>query len=239
MAREMDEHLIGELNRKVEGMNPREALGFFLKEYKGKICQATSMGAEDQVITDMIAGIDRGTRIFTLDTGRLYQETYDLIQHTNEEYGISIEVYFPETRKVQEMVREKGINLFYKSVENRKLCCNLRKNESLKRALKGMEVWICGLRKDQTVTRFFNKTVEWDEQHGLIKLNPIIEWNEKQVWAYIRENLVPYNVLHDKGFPSIGCKPCTRAVQPGEDSRAGRWWWENLEHKECGLHHRE
>ena len=235
----MKEKLIAELNSKVEGKSPDEVLEFFLKEFRGKIIQASSMGTEDQVITRMISGIDHNMRIFTLDTGRLYQETYDLIQHTNEEYGISIEVFFPETSKVENMVSEKGINLFYKSMENRKLCCNLRKNESLKRALKGMDVWICGLRKDQTVTRFFNKMVEWDEQHGLIKLNPIINWTEKQVWEYIHEHEIPYNVLHDKGFPSIGCKPCTRAIQPGEDSRSGRWWWENSEQKECGLHNRD
>jgi phosphoadenosine phosphosulfate reductase len=226
---------IEDLNARVAG-DPRKVLDFFLGEYRGRIVQASGMGAEDQVITDMIAGIDRHTRIFTLDTGRLYQETYDLIQRTGEEYNMTIEVFFPDYKKVQGMVREKGINLFYKSIENRKMCCNLRKNESLKRALKGMDVWICGLRKDQTVTRFFNKMVEWDQQHGLIKLNPLINWTEKQVWDYIRERDVPYNVLHDKGFPSIGCKPCTRAIQPGEDSRAGRWWWENSEHKECGLH---
>ena len=234
----MKDQIIKELNAKLDGMSPEEVLGYFLKEYRGKIIQASSMGAEDQVLTDMITRIDRSTRIFTLDTGRLYQETYDLIQHTNEEYGIAIEVFFPDYKKVQKMVMEKGINLFYKSIENRKMCCNLRKNESTKRALKGMDVWICGLRKDQTVTRFFNKRVEWDEQHGLIKLNPIINWTEKQVWEYIHEKDVPYNVLHDKGFASIGCKPCTRAIQPGEDSRAGRWWWENYEHKECGLHNR-
>lgn len=235
----MHEDLIADLNRKVEGWGPQQVLSFFLREYRGKISLASSMGAEDQVLTDMIVGIDPQTRIFTLDTGRLYQETYDLIQHTNEEYGISIEVLFPDYEKVQQMVGEKGINLFYKSIENRRLCCHIRKNESLKRALKGVGVWICGLRKDQTVTRFFNRMVEWDEQHGLIKLNPLINWTEKQVWEYIRENQVPYNILHDKGFPSIGCKPCTRAVQPGEDSRAGRWWWENSEHKECGLHNRK
>ena len=124
------------------------------------------------------------------------------------------------------------------SVENRKLCCGIRKNEPLKRALKGMDAWICGLRKDQTVTRFYNKAVEWDAQHGLFKLNPLINWTEKQVWNYIRENNIPYNVLHDRGFPSIGCQPCTRAIKPGEDSRAGRWWWEQSENKECGLHNK-
>lgn len=232
----MKEQLIDQLNEKWTGKAPGEILKHFLKEYKGKIVLASSMGMEDQVLTRMISEIDRETRIFTLDTGRLFQETYDLIQHTNEEYGLNIEVYFPDSGQVQEMVAAKGINLFYKSIDNRKLCCDIRKNQPLKRALSGMEMWICGLRKDQTVTRFFNKLVEWDEKHKLLKLNPLIRWTEKQVREYIRANEVPYNVLHDKGFPSIGCKPCTRAIQPGEDSRAGRWWWENAEHKECGLH---
>ena len=213
-----------------------EILAYFLKHYKGKILQATSMGAEDQVITHLICSLDKNTRIITLDTGRLFQETYDLIAKTNDHFKINIEIYFPDNKHVEDMVREKGINLFYESVENRKLCCGIRKNESLKRALLGMDVWICGLRKDQTVTRFYNKVVEWDEQYGLLKINPLINWTEKQVWQFIRENDIPYNVLHDKGFTSIGCQPCTRAIQPGEDSRAGRWWWETEENKECGLH---
>jgi len=235
----MKAHLIEQLNEKWKGKSPEEVLTYFLKEYRGKIIFASSMGAEDQVLTKMIADMDRDTRMFTLDTGRLYQETYNLIQHTNEEYGLNIEVYFPDSGEVQDMVASKGINLFYKSIENRKLCCDIRKNQSLKRALSGMEIWVCGLRKDQTVTRFFNNLVEWDDKHKLMKLNPLIDWTEKQVWQYIKDHEVPYNVLHDKGFPSIGCKPCTRAIQPGEDSRAGRWWWENAEHKECGLHNSE
>jgi phosphoadenosine phosphosulfate reductase len=235
----MKAHLVDQLNEKWRGKTPEEILEYFLREYKGKIILASSMGAEDQVLTRMVSLIDRDTRIFTLDTGRLYQETYDLIQHTIEEYGLNIEIYFPDAGLVQEMVASKGINLFYKSIENRRLCCDVRKNKSLERALSGMEMWICGLRKDQTVTRFFNKLVEWDEKHKLLKLNPLIDWTEKQVWQYIRENDVPCNVLHDRGFPSIGCKPCTRAIQPGEDSRAGRWWWEKEEHKECGLHNSE
>lgn len=213
-----------------------EVLAFFLDQYKGKIVQATSMGSEDQVITSMIYSLDKNTRIITLDTGRMFQETYDLIAQTNDHFSINIEVYFPDNKRVEEMVKEKGINLFYESVENRKLCCGIRKNESLKRALKGMNAWICGLRKDQTVTRFYNKVVEWDEQYGLLKVNPLINWTEKQVWGYIRENNIPYNILHDRGFPSIGCQPCSRAIQPGEDSRAGRWWWETEENKECGIH---
>ena len=230
--------------RKIEAWNtewnarePEQVLAFFLDEFKGTILQATSLGIEDQVITQMIAGIDNKTRIITLDTGRLFQETYDLIQHTMEEYGVMIETMFPDYKRVQEMVREKGINLFYQSVENRKLCCHIRKNESLIRSLKGMKIWICGLRKDQTVTRFYHKLVEWDEKHGLIRLNPLINWTEKQVWEYIHRHDIPYNVLHDKGYASIGCLPCTRPIQQGEDPRAGRWWWENEEHKECGLHY--
>jgi len=215
-----------------------DILTYFLTHYKGRIVQGSGMGAEDQVITRMICDIDKTVRIFTLDTGRLFQETYDLIQKTNEHFSINIEVYFPDYKKVEKMVKEKGINLFYESLENRQLCCHIRKNEPLKRALKGMDVWICGLRKDQTVTRFYNKAVEWDKQHGLIRVNPLINWTEKQVWDYIREHQIPYNVLHDKGYPSIGCLPCTHAVKPGEDPRAGRWWWEDKGPKECGLHYK-
>jgi phosphoadenosine phosphosulfate reductase len=213
-----------------------EILSFFLQQHRGKIVQATSMGAEDQAITHMICLIDRNTRFITLDTGRLFQETYDLISRTNTHFNINIEIFFPDHEKVEKMVRERGINLFYESIENRKLCCGIRKNEPLQRALQGMDAWICGLRKDQTVARFYNKVVEWDEQHGLFKVNPLINWTEKQVWNYIHENNIPYNILHDKGFPSIGCQPCTRAIMPGEDMRAGRWWWEEDANKECGLH---
>ena len=196
------------------------------------------MGAEDQVITEMIASIDRKTRIFTLDTGRLFSETYDLIDLTNKRYGINIEIYFPDASRVENMVKSKGINLFYESVENRKLCCHIRKIEPLKRALKGLDVWISGLRKEQSVTRNLLSVIEWDTLHNLIKVNPILNWTTDQVWDYIREKKIPYNPLHDRGYPSIGCLPCTRAIQPGESIRSGRWWWENPEMKECGLHER-
>lgn len=231
-------HRIDELNKRASGLNAMESLEFFLKEFKGKIALSSSMGAEDQVIIDMIVNIDPTSRIFTLDTGRVFPETYDVIDRTNKKYGISIEIFFPDYRQVEEMVREKGINLFYESVENRKRCCHIRKVEPLKRAFKGLDVWICGLRREQSVTRYNAKMVEWDDANGLIKLNPLIDWKEKDVWDYIKANDVPYNELHDKGFPSIGCQPCTRAVKPGEDVRAGRWWWEEPEHKECGLHNR-
>jgi phosphoadenosine phosphosulfate reductase len=216
--------------------SPEETLAFFLKEYKGKIALASSLSAEDQALTNMVCNIDKDTRIFTLDTGRLFLETYDIIDLTNKHYHIHIEVYFPDATQVEKMVYEKGVNLFYESVENRKLCCNIRKQEPLKRAFEGLEVWICGLRRDQSITRLSTPVVEWDSANDLIKVNPLFDWTEKQVWDYIKENNVPYNALHDRGFPSIGCQPCTRAVAEGDDVRAGRWWWEAKENKECGLH---
>ena len=153
-------------------------------------------------------------------------------------YGIKIEVFFPDYHEVQRMVREEGINLFYNSVESRHRCCQIRKLEPLHRAMQGLDVWVCGLRRQQSVTRKNMNLVEWDDIHGLIKVNPLIEWTEQQVWDYIHEHSVPYNKLHDKGYPSIGCEPCTRAVKPGEDIRSGRWWWEDPNHRECGLHQR-
>ena len=231
-----NEKIISELNLKLKNKTPEEVINFFLEEYKNKIALSSSLGAEDQVLTHMIVSIDKSTEIFTLDTGRYFQETYDLIDQTNKKYDIKIKIFFPDAKQVEEMVNEKGVNLFYDSVENRKFCCKIRKLEPLKRAFKGLDVWICGLRQSQSITRINTKLVEWDDKNNLIKVNPLIEWSEKQVWDYIRENDVPYNVLHDKGYPSIGCKPCTRAIKPGEDLRAGRWWWEEPENKECGLH---
>lgn len=225
-------------NEKWAKSNPVDFLNYFLGEFGERIALATSLGAEDQVITDMLAGIDKNFKIFTLDTGRLFPETYKLIDETNYKYNIKIDVYFPQSELVQKMVKERGINLFYESVENRKMCCGVRKVEPLQRAFEGLEVWICGLRKDQTVSRFFSQLVEWDKVNGLIKINPLIDWTEKDVWSYIREKNVPFNPLHQRGFASIGCQPCTRAVQPGEDFKAGRWWWEGQEQKECGLHKR-
>jgi len=226
---------VEELNNELKDSTPREVLEYFISGHKGKIAQSTSLGAEDQVLTDMICTIDNKTRIFSLDTGRLFQETYDLIENTNKKYNINIDIYFPDWQNVEEMVREKGINLFYRSIENRKRCCYLRKIEPLTRALKGMEVWISGIRKDQTVSRFYSELVEWDDTHKLVKINPLLKWTEKQVWEYIKEHNVPYNILHDRGYKSIGCQPCTRAVKKGEDFRAGRWWWEEPDSRECGV----
>ena len=226
------------LNTKYSQATAEQLLSGFLDEYKGKIALSSSLGIEDQVLTSMICNIDKETKIFTLDTGRLFPETYDLIHRTNHKYGIKLSIYFPDAKHVEEMVNTKGINLFFESVENRKLCCNLRKIEPLKRAFAGLEVWICGLRSEQSVTRQNMQRIEWDEANGLIKLNPLMDWTEEEVRSYIKAHRIPYNPLHDKGFPSIGCQPCTRAIFPGEDIRAGRWWWENPDTKECGLHKR-
>jgi phosphoadenosine phosphosulfate reductase len=224
------------LNQQLLGKNANELIGFFLHEFKGRIALSSSLGLEDQVLTEMICSIDPDTKIFTLDTGRLFPETYDLIHRTNLKYGIQMQVYFPEAQHVEEMVKTRGINLFYNSIEDRKTCCFVRKIEPLRRAFAGLEVWICGLRRDQSITRSAMQPVEWDEANGLIKLNPLIDWTEDQVRTYIQEHKIPYNPLHDKDYPSIGCQPCTRAILPGEDLRAGRWWWESPDTRECGLH---
>ncbi len=233
------EKLAQKLSDELKGKSAKEILEFFINEHEGKVGLASSLGVEDQVLTDMITRIDKSTKIFTLDTGRVFPETYKVLDETNKKYGISIEVFFPESGSVERMVNEKGINLFYESIENRKLCCLVRKIEPLKRALNEIDVWVTGLRKDQSVTRFFTPLVEWDENNKVIKVNPLLNWGEKDVWKYIKENNVPYNELHDNGFPSIGCQPCTRAIKDDEDVRAGRWWWEQPEHKECGLHVKE
>ncbi|MBQ9638672.1 MAG: phosphoadenylyl-sulfate reductase [Bacteroidales bacterium] len=230
--------LANELNSRFATAAPEEVLAYFLQAYKGRIALSSSLSYEDQTLTHMICAIDKTTRIFTLDTGRLFPETYNLIERTNERYGIHIEVFFPEHERVQQMVREHGINLFYKSVDLRHLCCNTRKIEPLKRAMQGLDVWICGLRRSQSTTRTDMRMVEYDEADGMLKLNPLIEWSEEQLLQYVRSNAVAYNPLHKRGYPSIGCQPCTRAVDPGEDVRSGRWWWEDPNKRECGLHSR-
>lgn len=232
------ENLVREYNEQLSGCTPLEVIRFFLDHYANKAGFASSMGAEDQVITQMIASVDPQAYIFTLDTGRMFPETYDLIDITSRRYKISIRVFSPQAGEVEKMVNEKGINLFYESIENRKLCCHIRKIEPLGRALKGLDIWFSGIRKEQAVTRQDLHLVEWDSLHHLIKVNPLIEWTEDQVWDYIRKNDIPFSKLHDLGFRSIGCQPCTRPVEPGEDVRAGRWWWEHPEMRECGLHKR-
>lgn len=219
-----------------ESMNEQEVLSWGLKTYGDKIALASSFGAEDVVLVDLLFKLNPRARIFTLDTGRLNQETYDVMDAIRDKYGIRIEVFHPQAEKVEKMTEEYGFNLFYNSIDDRKLCCNVRKMEPLKRALSGLDAWITGLRREQAVTRTDVMKVERDRSNGLIKLNPLVEWTEEQIWDYIKANDVPYNALHDRGFPSIGCEPCTRAVKQGEDLRAGRWWWETPEQKECGLH---
>lgn len=230
---------ITQLNEEFANATPEALLGYFLNRYGSRIALSSSLSIEDQVLTDMICRLKPDARIFTLDTGRLFPETYNLIDQTAMHYGIRLEVFFPDCTEVEKLVADCGINGFYESLEKRKRCCRIRKLDPLERALRGLDAWICGLRREQSVTRSEMRAIEWDEAHGLLKINPLINWHEEQVWEYIRRNHVPYNKLHEQGFPSIGCQPCTRAVKPGEDIRAGRWWWESPDHKECGLHLRK
>lgn len=230
--------LIDGINEILQDASASEVLEYFLKRYNEKVALSSSFGAEDQVLTDLMLSIDKNAHIFTLDTGRLHPETYDVMDATNLKYNIKVDVYFPKTQSVQELYKTQGINGHYESIKKRKNCCFIRKIEPLQRALDDVEVWITGLRSEQSVTRTQMPLVEYDENFKVIKVNPLIRWSEEDVWDYIKKHSVPYNKLHDQGFPSIGCAPCTRAVKDGEDVRSGRWWWENPEHKECGLHNK-
>ena len=226
---------VDELNSRMH--TAEDALRWASETLHPRIAKASSFGAEDAVIMDIMLGINSDFRFFTLDTGRLPQETYDIMDVVTKRYGITIEVLFPDTKDVENMVRKNGVNLFYDSVDNRKLCCDIRKTRPINRMLGTLDGWITGLRSDQTGIRAGAKMFEIDDLHGgILKINPIIDWTWDQVWQYIRDNNLPYNGLLDKGYPSIGCQPCTRPIKPGEDLRAGRWWWEQGEHKECGLH---
>ncbi len=232
----MESQKIADYREALRTASAGQVLQYLNRKHPGKLVFSSSMGAEDQVITHMLTAITPTPDIFTLDTGRLFYETYDLIEKTNSRYKINIRVMFPDREAVEKMVNAKGINLFYHSVENRKACCAVRKIEPLRRALKGYDVWVTGLRREQSPTRNDLHVVDWDDTHQIIKVNPLLEWTEGQLWDYIQAHDIPYNPLHDKGYPSLGCKPCTRAIMPGEDIRAGRWWWEQPETKECGLH---
>ena len=229
---------IHRLNDAFEGKPAEALLEWALERFHPRIALASSFGAEDVVLIDMLWRIQPQVRVFTLDTWRLHTETYDVIDRIRERYGIAVEIYTPDPTEVAEMVRAHGYNLMYRSVELRKLCCHVRKVKPLERALAGLEAWITGLRREQAVTRAHVAKIERDRAHGgRVKLNPLADWSWEQVWTYIRRHKVPYNVLHDRGYPSIGCAPCTRAVRPGEDPRAGRWWWEHdAAPRECGLH---
>jgi phosphoadenosine phosphosulfate reductase len=196
---------------------------------------ACSFGAEDMVLLDVIARNAKTIEVFTLDTGRLPEETQTLLEAARDKYPITIRTYFPDAAEVEAWVQQNGPNAFYKSIAQRKQCCEIRKIAPLHRALAGKKSWITGLRRDQSQTRQTLELEAWDDANGLTKINPLVDWTSDEVWAYIKNHDVPYNALHDRGYPSIGCAPCTRAVQPGEDIRAGRWWWESSS-KECGLH---
>ena len=220
---------------KTKGLSIEETLAFLANEYKSKVVFSTSFGQEDQVITDLIFKNDVPIALFTLDTGRLFQETYDVFHQTLKKYKKDIKVCFPEASAVEQLLEEKGPNSFYESVENRKECCFIRKVAPLKKALKGNTIWITGLRAEQSENRSDLALFEYDAHFDKIKFNPLLKWTLKEVEDYLEKNNVPQNALHKKGFVSIGCAPCTRAITPDEDIRAGRWWWESS-HKECGLH---
>jgi phosphoadenosine phosphosulfate reductase len=220
----------------IEGKNILESLRILSEKFEGEIVFSTSFGIEDQVITDFIFKNNLPIKVFTLDTGRNFQETYATWNKTLLKYKKTIDVFYPNTEGVEKLVREKGPSSFYDSVENRKECCYIRKVEPLNRALKNQKIWITGIRAEQSTNRHDMSNVEWDGGHNLVKFHPLFDWSFDDVKHYVRENGIPYNPLHDKGFVSIGCAPCTRAIQAGEDFRAGRWWWEDASKKECGLH---
>jgi phosphoadenosine phosphosulfate reductase len=223
------------LSAKTADFSIEETLAFLANEYKDKVVFSTSFGQEDQVITALIAKNDLPITIFTLDTGRLFQETYDVFHKTLKKYKKEIKVYFPEAAAVEKLLETKGPNSFYDSVDNRKECCFIRKVAPLTKALKGNAIWITGLRAEQSENRNDLALFEYDEKFEIIKFNPLLKWTLKEVEDYLEKNNVPQNALHKQGFVSIGCAPCTRAITPDEDIRAGRWWWESS-HKECGLH---
>jgi phosphoadenosine phosphosulfate reductase len=234
----MEKNLLDTLKSELENVSPEKGLELVSSAVRGEAKFSTSFGLEDQVITHLIATHRLPIEIFTLDTGRLFQETYDVFALTRQQYNVPIVTYFPQQSKVEDLLKRKGPNSFYESVENRKECCFIRKVEPLQRALKQTKVWITGLRAEQSANRSSMSVVEWDDQYQLIKYNPLLHWTLDDVNSFIEKNKVPVNTLHKKGYPSIGCAPCTRAIMPGEDARAGRWWWESSS-KECGLHEKK
>jgi len=234
--KEIDPHEIAVLLAETAGLSPEDLLAWAARRFGNRVAFASSFGAEDQVLTDMLSRAAAKLAVFTLDTGRLPQETYDVMAATRQRYGLTIEVLFPQAADVEEMMTSHGPNSFRESVEDRKLWCHGRKVLPPRRRLAGLDAWITGLRRDQAATRSLLARIEWDAANGLLKINPLADWSAEEVWAYIRANDVPYSALHERGYPSIGCAPCTRAVAAGQDIRAGRWWWEDPAHKECGLH---
>lgn len=229
-------NIVKEIRELIEGLTSVELLEVLANRFSDSSVFSTSFGMEDQVISHQIFSNNLPVQVFTLDTGRLFPETYSVWNRTVEKYKKRIETYYPKTENVERLLSEKGPNSFYESVENRQECCGIRKVEPLKRALEGKKLWITGIRRDQSTNRNTMDWVEWDENHQLIKVHPLFYWTMEEVKDYIKQHNIPYNSLHDRGFPSIGCAPCTRAVPPGGDSRDGRWWWEDQSKKECGLH---
>ncbi|AQG78776.1 phosphoadenylyl-sulfate reductase [Spirosoma montaniterrae] len=227
---------LASLTEQLAGLSNIDALRKLAELFPGKVVFSTSLGYEDQVITDLIARNDLPIRLFTLDTGRMFAETYSVWKKTIDRYGIEIETMFPEQSAAESLMTGKGPYSMYDSVENRKECCFIRKVEPLRRALTGQQVWVTGIRAEQSANRQTMTQLEWDDAHGLFKFHPLMDWTFEEVKQYVKDHHVPYNPLHDRGFVSIGCQPCTRAIQPGEDFRAGRWWWEDNSKKECGLH---
>jgi len=221
--------------KEIESSSVTEGIRLVTEWFPHEVVFSSSLGQEDQVLTDIIFKNDLPVKIFTIDTGRLFNEAYELLDRTSARYKKTVQVFFPEAKDVEEFVTTKGINSFYESVENRKGCCHIRKVKPLNRALQGAKVWITGLRAEQSDNRHDMPMIEWIEDRQLYKFNPLIRWNYEEMIEYIKKFNVPYNPLHDRGFISIGCAPCTRAIEPGEDARAGRWWWETSQ-KECGLH---
>lgn len=228
--------MIEQLKSDLAGLDAREILTYVNARFGEEAIFSTSFGIEDQVITHLLSEINATTRVFTLDTGRLFPETYYVWNRTLDIYKLPIQAYYPRTEAVEELISTKGPSSFYESTENRKECCFIRKIEPLKRAIKGYKVWITGIRAEQSENRDHMEFIEWDENNQIIKIHPLFNWTLEMVETFLKVNFVPYNPLHDKGFPSIGCQPCTRAIAAGEDFRAGRWWWEDKSKKECGLH---
>ena len=228
--------LVSDLLNELKGKEIAEQLKILASRFPNEVVFSTSFGLEDQAITYLIAANKIPVKIFTLDTGRIFPETYTTWSRTVEKYGLTILAYYPDAVSAQEFVSKNGPNSFYESVENRKQCCHIRKVEPLQRALKGNKIWITGIRAEQSNNRHDMPMVEWDETNQIIKFHPLLGWTWGQVKQFVSRNDVPCNPLHDKGFVSIGCAPCTRAIKPGEDFRAGRWWWEDSSKKECGLH---
>lgn len=225
------------LDRRLAHCSPEEVLRWASDTFGSRVALASSFGAEDMVLIDVLSRVRPGPGVFAIDTGRLHEATYEVMERVRERYGVTIQVFCPQRESVEALEREHGFYSFRTSLEARHACCNVRKVEPLQRALSRLDAWITGLRREQSVTRQQLAVVEHDEAHGgILKLNPLADWTNDQVWDYLRQHRVPYNRLHDEGYPSIGCEPCTRAVKPGEHPRSGRWWWESPEHKECGLH---